>query len=97
MALDHFFLTILLFVALMTAVPLALGLACRWLVARTAAPAHPWWLPLAQCLTLLGWAAALALGKTGVMSYPASVLLGAVLYGPGLFLWGFHARRAAAA
>ena len=89
-------LVILVFVTLLVTAPLALGLLCRKLIGSLP-PASPMWLPIAQLLTALGWAAALALGKTGVMSYPASVLLGAVLYGPGLFLWGFHARRAAAA
>ena len=86
-------LIVQMFVVLMVGFPLTLGLLCRKLAGRRAKPLRPMWLTVAQLLTILGWGSALALGKLEITSYPASVLLGAVLYAPGLFLWGFHARR----
>jgi len=83
---------IALFVALMVVAPLGAGLVCRSLRGRPSEPRPAFWLPLAQGLTTLGWILAFALGSTRTLSYPASVLLAAVLYAPGLFLWGFHAQ-----
>lgn len=88
---------IVLFVCLLVAVPFALGLLCRLCLGKAWARTNPKWVPLAQLLTLAGWGFALALGKSGTLSYPASVLLCALLHVPGLFLWGFHARGGAPA
>lgn len=97
MTIDSSVSAIVVFVILMVALPLVLGLLCRKLAGVPEARPKSWWVPLALVLTVLGWGIAFALGKLGIMSYPASVLLGAVLYLPGLFLWGFHARIRTAA
>jgi hypothetical protein len=51
-----------------------------------------WW-TFSQGLVALGWGLVLVLGWTGMLTYPASVLVGAMFYVPGLMLLGFHARR----
>ena len=90
-------LPIAVFVSLMAGMPLLLGLLCRRIMGSASSPARGLWTTLAQLLTLLGWGTALALGKLGFMGYPASVLLGSVLYAPGLFIWGYHIRQRAGA
>lgn len=59
------------------------------------ATVHPNWITLVQCMTVLGWCAAFVLGKTGLLSYEAGVLLCAVLFVPGQFFWGFFVPKTA--
>ncbi len=85
-------LPIMVFVVVLLVLPVGAGLVCRGWLGRRPVPVRAFWLPVAQILTALGWILAFALGSTRTLSYPASVLLAAVLYVPGLFLWGFHAQ-----
>ncbi len=85
-------LSIPLFVGFMVVIPFALGSAVRAMMkpARSAGQA---WTTFAYVMTFLGWACAFAFGKTSIMSYQASVLLGSVLYVPGTFMLAYFSRR----
>jgi hypothetical protein len=85
-------LAVLGFLIALVAIPMLVGLGCRRLVGVRLEPATFPWFTLAQCMIALGWGAAFALGSLGVMGYPASVLLGALIFVPGQFLLGFHFR-----
>ncbi len=85
-------LSIPLFVGFMALIPFALGSASRLLL-KPAQPAGKAWTTFAYVLTLLGWACAFAFGKTSIMSYQASVLLGSVLYVPGTFMLAYLSWR----
>ncbi len=90
---DSSSLIIWTFVGLFTLAPWGLGWICRWFLGphRTAVASS--WITAAQTLTALGWALAFLLGRMEWMPYEASVLMGAVLFVPGQFMWGLLTRK----
>ncbi len=85
-------LSIPLFVSLKVMIPFALGSVGRILMKPTQ-PAGKSLTTLSYVMTFLGWGCAFAFGKSSIMSYQASVLLGAVLYVPGTFMLAYLSRR----
>ncbi len=81
------------FILAMLVIPLLLGFVLSWITGRRATATNPMWWTFSQGLVALGWGLVLVLGWTGMLTYPASVLVGAMFYVPGLMLLGFHARR----
>ncbi len=84
-------LSILLFVGLMVLMPFALGSVVRLMLKPSQHSGN--WMTFAYVMTILGWTFSFGLGKAQVMSYQASVLLGSVLYIPGIFLIAYHSKR----
>jgi predicted Na+-dependent transporter len=95
MLLDPSAIAVITYVLLLAILPLGLGFLSRLLLGKPLATVHPTWITLAQGMTALGWCAAFVLGKTGLLSYEAGVLLGAVLFVPGQFFWGFFVPKTA--
>jgi hypothetical protein len=81
-----------LFVAIMVFAPIILGHVCRKVMRRDSSLTNGKWSLFGQLLAIAGWSIAFGLGKINVMSYPAAVLLGALLYVPGLFMFAFCAK-----
>ncbi|MGY0195314.1 hypothetical protein ACWA7J_09570 [Leptothrix sp. BB-4] len=89
---DFLIYTIILYVVLSLGTPLLLGLCLSLFFGRSRKPAPGWQKAVAQSLVALGLGIAYILGSNQILSYPASLILGALLYAPGLFMLGFQAR-----
>lgn len=81
---------ILGFVAILLVAPLFLGWFVRKVSrARSTGSWFPW-VTFSQALVAAGWGLAWSMATFGFMGHAAGILLGALLYVPGLFLLGWH-------